>query len=81
MPSSPLINEETFGFLSKEVLLLRTFRVLLVPKLGGISIQTPRTYLSNQKVYLQFQNSSLLSFGMEIKVRINAFLWHCICIR
>ena len=78
MPSSPLINEETFGFLSKEVLLLRTFRVLLVPK---ISIQTPRTYLSNQKVYLQFQNSSLLSFGMEIKVRINAFLWHCICIR
>ena len=78
MPSSPLINEETFGFLSKENLLLRTFRVLLVPK---ISIQTPRTYLSNQKVYLQFQNSSLLSFGMEIKVMINAFLWHCICIR
>ena len=36
MPSSPLINEETFGFLSKEVLLLRTFRVLLVPTLGAI---------------------------------------------
>ena len=77
MPSSPLINEETFGFLSKEDLLLRTFRVLLVLT---ISIQTPRTYLSNQKVYLQFQNSSLLSFGI-LKVRINAFLWHCICIR
>ena len=69
MPSSPLINEETFGFLSKEVLLLRTFRVLLVPTLGAIVSEFFRFEIEIQQ---NEQNWSLVENRRNAKMNANS---------